>query len=184
MSEENSLCFPCLEKVRTKFPVFPVPWPPCQSVNSAKSAMKSLPPTMKLGQGNIFRSVCQEFCPLGGGPSMHCRWYPSLPCRSPGRGGFGIPTCLAGLQAHTQEGGGFQAHTRGRVSQHALRQTPSPVDGYCCGRYASYWNAFLFSLFSLLGRIHHSQGYNNRIHSFQNTSIFIFGPLRPTVPPR
>ena len=21
-------CFPCLEKVRTKFPVFPVPWPP------------------------------------------------------------------------------------------------------------------------------------------------------------
>ena len=29
MSEQNSLCFPCLEKVRTKFPVFPVPWPPC-----------------------------------------------------------------------------------------------------------------------------------------------------------
>ena len=22
-----------------------------------------------------------------------------------------------------------------------------PGDGYCCGRYASYWNAFLFSLF-------------------------------------
>ena len=31
--QQNSLCFPCLEKVRTKFPVFPVPWPPC---NSAK----------------------------------------------------------------------------------------------------------------------------------------------------
>ena len=30
MSEQNSLCFPCLEKVRTKFPVFPVPWPPCR----------------------------------------------------------------------------------------------------------------------------------------------------------
>ena len=32
-----------------------------------------------------------------------------------------------------------------RVSQHALsalRQTP-PADGYCCGWYASYWNAFL-----------------------------------------
>ena len=27
--QQNSLCFPCLEKVRTKFPVFPVPWPPC-----------------------------------------------------------------------------------------------------------------------------------------------------------
>ena len=30
MSKQNSLCFPCLEKVRTKFPVFPVPWPPCK----------------------------------------------------------------------------------------------------------------------------------------------------------
>ena len=27
--QQNSLCFPCLEKVRTKFPFFPVPWPPC-----------------------------------------------------------------------------------------------------------------------------------------------------------
>ena len=25
-----------------------------------------LPPTMKLRQGNIFTSVCQEFCPQGG----------------------------------------------------------------------------------------------------------------------
>ena len=25
----NSLCFPCLEKLITKFPVFPVLWPPC-----------------------------------------------------------------------------------------------------------------------------------------------------------
>ena len=24
-------CFPCLEKVRTKFPVFPIPWPPCST---------------------------------------------------------------------------------------------------------------------------------------------------------
>ena len=53
-----------------------------------------------------------------------------------------------GLQAHTQGGevegsglGGLQAHTQG-VSQHALRQT-TPADGYCCGWYASYWNAFL-----------------------------------------
>ena len=35
----------------------------------------------------------------------------------------------------------------GLVSQHALRQTtppPPPRDGYCCGWYASYSNAFLF----------------------------------------
>ena len=68
----------------------------------------------------------------------------------------GSPACLAGLQgglqahtegglqAHTQEGG-LQAHTQGGVSQRALRHTPLPTaDGYCCGRYASYWNAFLF----------------------------------------
>ena len=35
------------------------------------------------------------------------------------------------------------------VSQHALRQTP-PADGYCCRRYASFWNAFL------LCRLHHN----------------------------
>ena len=27
--------------------------------------------------------------------------------------------------------------------------TPPPADGYCCGRYASYWNAFLFCFFSV-----------------------------------
>ena len=27
--QQNSLCFPCLEEVRNKFPVFPVLWPPC-----------------------------------------------------------------------------------------------------------------------------------------------------------
>ena len=33
------------------------------------------------------------------------------------------------------------------VSQHALRQTLPPSDSYCCGQYASYWNAFLFYIF-------------------------------------
>ena len=33
MLQQNSLCFPCLEKVRTKFPVFPVPWPPCVTIH-------------------------------------------------------------------------------------------------------------------------------------------------------
>ena len=28
VSQQNSLCFPNLEKVRTKFPLLPVPWPP------------------------------------------------------------------------------------------------------------------------------------------------------------
>ena len=128
-----------------------------------------------LGQGNIFSSMCQEFCPQGEGWWW---WYPSMPCS---RGG-GIPACLAGFQAHTQgglqahtqgetwgvwpgglqahtwgclqahtwgglqahtQGGGLQAHTQGVYpSMHWGR--PPPPDGYCCRRYASYWNAFLF----------------------------------------
>ena len=54
-------------------------------------------------------------------------------------------------------GGGLQSHTwggpgpdPGGVSQHALRQTPSAADCYCCGQYASYWNAFLFSCFNMV----------------------------------
>ena len=61
----------------------------------------------------------------------------------------GIPACLASLQAHTKggswgvwNGGGLQAHTGGNPSMHWGRHPPA--DGYCCGRYASYWNAFLF----------------------------------------
>ena len=28
---------------------------------------------------------------------------------------------------------------------HPLKADPPPADGYCCRRYASYWNAFLFN---------------------------------------
>ena len=99
-------------------------------------------------------------------------WYPSMSCRSPSPHPVGKLRGLAwggDLQAHTQggvrglpggvsrptlEGGGSpgphlggvsKPHQRG-VSQHALRQTPLP-DGYYCGRYASYWNAFLLKNF-------------------------------------
>ena len=47
-------------------------------------AFKLLPPATKLGQGNVFTGVCDSVN-RGGYPSMHCRWYPSMPCsRSPG----------------------------------------------------------------------------------------------------
>ena len=63
-----------------------------------------------------------------------------------GQGGVSRPT-WGGLQVHSC-GRGLQGapgpHLGGLVSQHALRQTPP--DGYCCGWYASYWNAFLFKL--------------------------------------
>ena len=46
-----------------------------------------LPAATKLGQGNIFRSVCQEFCPLGGeGVCLSACWDtpPSLGADPPG----------------------------------------------------------------------------------------------------
>ena len=59
-----------------------------------------LPPAKKLGQVNIFRSVCQEFC-------------------SPG----GLPHCMLG---HTPPGTrGSPSRTRGR---HPLEQTPQGAD--------------------------------------------------------
>ena len=76
--------------------------------------------TMKL------RRLCFYRC-VGWYPSMPCRWYPSMPCsRSPKGGGAcswgGEVCCLL------REGG--------------CGDPPKEADGYCCGRYASYWNAF------------------------------------------
>ena len=75
------------------------------------------------------------------------------PGGSPGpQWGVSLVHTRGGLQAHM--GGALQAHTQGGVciSQHALRQTP-PADGYCCGRYASYWNAFLLTYWATCGLI-------------------------------
>ena len=157
-----------------------------------------LPPATKLGQGNIFRSVFQEFCSREEGVSQHVlqvsRPAPREEVEGSGQGDLQANTQgevegsgqvgvsrprgevegsgQEGLQAHTQ-GGSPAQHPGGSpgpylgggvsrppprgvsrptprrvcVSQHALTQSPSspPADGYCCGRYASYWNAFLHS---------------------------------------
>ena len=45
-------------------------------------------------------------------------------------------------------GVGAEGHNRRPPHQKAITvawwRPPPPPDGYCCGRYASYWNAFLF----------------------------------------
>ena len=91
--------------------------------SNLEPATNQLPNTLRistsrkrsLGQGNIFSSVSQKFCPQG----------------------VGIPVCLAaGLR------GGLQVHTRGCIP--ACTEADPPVDGYCRGRHASYWNVFLF----------------------------------------
>ena len=141
-----------------------------------KHYRNSLITARNVGQGNIFRSMCQEFCSGGVIPACLAGGIPACLCRSPGPHPEGSLRGLAGgLQAHTRGGrlrglarggvsrttaggggvsrptpGGLQAHTQGEgcVSKHALRQTPSThtAGGYCCGRYASYWNAFLFCI--------------------------------------
>ena len=58
----------------------------------------------------------------------------------------GLGGCLFPGGACSQGGpgpGGSAPTVGGLVSQHALRQTPPRRNGYCCGRYASHWNAFL-----------------------------------------
>ena len=70
-----------------------------------------LPPATKLGQGNIFRSVRQEFCPRGGLP--HCMLgYTPLP-RTRGR--------------HPPPGPGTPSQDQ--------RQAPPPTSAVHAGRY-------------------------------------------------
>ena len=85
---------------------------------------------------------------LGGGVSQHALQFsrptPGGGVEGSGLGGVSKPTPWGGLQAHTL--GGLQAHAWGRVSRPTPGGCiPDPPDGYCCGWYASYWNAFLFT---------------------------------------
>ena len=67
-------------------------------------------------------------------PSMHCRWYPSMPCSG---GCYPSMPCRRGSAPR-----GLRVCARGVPGR-------DPPDGYCCGRYASCWNAFLFCMISV-----------------------------------
>ena len=143
-------------------------------------AMTFLPPVNEVWGKAICLQVCVWTQGVGRGcyPSMHCRWYPSMPCNR----------SWWGLQAHTQGGCGGGSgpgpqprgswggsgpgpHPRGKLREICPGGlVPSlggclvpgalvlggawskwclvemPLDGYCCGQYASYLNAFLFAL--------------------------------------
>ena len=67
-------------------------------------------------------------------------------------------------------------HPLDRLGRHPPgRQTPPPgqtsypADGYCSGRYASYWNAFLFILFR-----HHRAYFTFRISFLRTTNDICF----------
>ena len=107
-----------------------------------------------MGQGNIFTPVCHS---VHGGVS-HQGDPPGKEASSPEGGtppgrrhppGRETPTPLAGRPPW--EGGlPLQGDPPGRRHPPAGRppigreMPPPPTDGYCFGRYASYWNAFLF----------------------------------------
>ena len=87
--------------------------------------------------------------------NMHCRWYPSMPCSRSLGGGYPSMPCrfpgshprgkLRGLAWRVSRPTPRGGVSRPTPSEHALRQTP-PLDGYCCGRYISNWNAFLYDI--------------------------------------
>ena len=97
-----------------------------------------LPPAKKLGQGNIFRSMCQEFCSRGRGRGG-----------SPGQHPGGRLRGLAGgLQAHTQ--GDLQAHTweggssptpTGSQTDPGGSPDPHPCTPACNGAYTPWQTA-------------------------------------------
>ena len=96
-----------------------------------------LPPATKLGQGNIFRSVCQEFCPQGGA------------CVAGGMHGGGMHGRGHVWWGHAWQGACMVGRMCGRGGMHA---THAPLDimrygRSMCRRYASYWNPFLFYLY-------------------------------------
>ena len=105
-----------------------------------------LPPSKRsLGQGNIFSSVCQEFCPGGGG-------IPACPCRFPGPHPGGK---LRGLAW----GGSPGPHPRGKLRGSGLgvsRPTPGGVvyPSMQWGRpHPPPMATFLFPIFQFLTKI-------------------------------
>ena len=138
--------------------------------------MKFLPPATKLGQGNIFRSVCQQFCPQEGacvvapgeacvvapggmrGFIWGCVWfYSGGMCCFIWRGmhGFIWGACMVLFGGvHGFIGGAcvvlfrgacvvlFRGGVHGFFSFFGYNEIRS-----MSGRYASYWNAFLLSVY-------------------------------------
>ena len=85
-----------------------------------------------LGQGHIFRSVCQEFCRGGGIPECIAGGIPACLAGIQGRGSPGpqpggkLRGLARGVSGSPTPGGGFQPHTQG-VSM------PTPGGGWYPG---------------------------------------------------
>ena len=110
-------------------------------------------PQTRLWKGNVFTPVCQSFCSQGGvclsacwDTHTHTHTHTPPGRHPPGRHPLGRqPWADIPLGRHPP-------------AQCMLGYTHTPPSlpsacwdrhGYCCGRYASYWNAFLFNVHSL-----------------------------------
>ena len=119
-------------------------------------------PKRSFGQGNIFTSVCHSFCSQGGGaPDIAlllggCSRF----CSNFGGGyflwvgGFGGVFFGRGVPPNFWRGGflgpGVLQISRGGSSKFPGGEVFSTGIRSTFGRYASYWNAFLFMSISLL----------------------------------
>ena len=106
-----------------------------------------LPPATKLGQGYIFTGVCHSVNRGGPGPGE----VSALGCLVPGGlvlGGvwsWGVVSALGGVCS--REGVWSPGWlVPGGSAPRGVCLVDTPWDGRCCGRYASYWNAFLLVL--------------------------------------
>ena len=118
-------------------------------------------PATKLGQGNILRSVCQQFCPQEGGGGMHgCTRGACVVALGRVHGfiwkggmrGFIWGACMVLFGGHAwfylgghawfYSGGGL----RGFFRYNEIRSIS--------GQYASYWNAFLFYFKNIIWTCH------------------------------
>ena len=101
------------------------------------------PPATRFGEGNVFTSTCQEFCPQGGvhGGGMHGRGTCKVGCAWQG-------ACMVG----GMHGGGMCSGGTCMVRVCVVRMPPPspPSQHYemrpMSGWYASYWNAFLYNV--------------------------------------
>ena len=87
----------------------------------------SLPPATKLGQGHIFRSVCQEFCPQGvvSAPLYAWMYSPRPEANTPWSKDRHPPPRADRPEANTPP------------PRHSASWAATS------GRYASYWNAYI-----------------------------------------
>ena len=99
----------------------------------------------KLGQGNIFTSVCQEFCPQGGGCLPQCMLGYTSPQSRPPLGADTPQTRQTPPRIRQTPHPPDQADTPPRPGRHPPREAYSSIRS-TSGRYASYWNAFLFTI--------------------------------------